>query len=534
MPSPKPIKYPEQFPPVKWSIIFQIAAESDLVQEMIGIYDRIAKVGSVLGKVNFIVLYDGLKVEGMRSPDNPSVYYVRPGVTFAEEANSPVQVIASDNLMQAEILQTAFDALIHQFPADNWAYIYCGHGSPGGTDITNGKYLTKLDYRLLFGDREETDEELDKRLARLYEKDGWKIEYKLQLTGTDSDRNILIILSKEGAGINAMSYFQLGQILKGSFGDKLKFICLDSCWGQLSENMQAFMGVTEYLVGSVDEMPVMGIGYESFCRLLTENYEIRPFELASLITSTFYQSNYNDYMSSPEFSKMGVSLSCVSLPNTERLFSGSFNKLVKYLTANIDKYRGLVCAARKICKDHTYSPEDIFKAYNIDLVRFLENIIFFVKDDAEEYALSMHCLQVIAEIKMYALKSFIANNYEEAKPGLEALGGYGFTICFPPNLAAYKASIYSDSVRESHAHLHKSGWPWRIFLEKYLKDLESMSNGYSSEFSSRGAYNKYAKYFSDSKDDAQIVTDVREFVRSLTDDDPNDSPTTSTNKWRRF
>lgn len=521
--------YPRQFPRAQWSILFQIAAESDLVQEMVNIYDRIAKIGSILGKVNFIVLYDGLHIEGMEGLAKPSIYYVRQSVFFAEEACTPVMQLQSDNLMKNGVFKEGIAAIVAQFPADNWAYIYCGHGAPGGTDISNGRYLTKLNFRLRFGNKLETDEQLAERLSRLYEKDGWTIEHRLQLQGTESDRNILVILSKARGDLENLSYFQLGQMLQGSFAGQLKFICLDTCWGQLAENALAFMDVTDFLVGSVDEMPVMGIGYESFCRLLTENSSIKPFELASLITATFYQSNYNDYMSSPEFSKMGVSLSCVSLVNSRKLFNGSFNRLLTYMINHIGKLRGLICRCRKLCKDHTYSPSDVFKAYNIDLVRFLENVIFFIGN--KDTMLVTLCLQVIAEIKMYSLKSFIANNYGEVEPGKEALGGYGFTICFPPNLADYNSSIYGESAAAGNAHLHRD-WPWKIFLQKYLADLDGMSNGYSEKFSSNGPFREYAEYITSEKEDEKIVKDVKGFVASLTTK-PN-LYTSSTNKWEEF
>jgi hypothetical protein len=263
--------------------------------------------------------------------------------------------------------------------------------------------------------------------------------------------------------------------------------------------------------------------------LLTENPSIKPFELASLITSTFYQCNYNDYMSSPEFSKMGVSLSCVSLVNSKKLFNGSFNRLVSYLISHMGKLRGLICKCRKLCKDQTYSPADVFKAYNIDLVRFLENVIFFI--GTKDTMLVSLCLQVIAEIKMYSLKSFIANNYGENEPGKEALGGYGFTICFPPNLADYNSSIYGEAAAAGNPHLHRD-WPWKIFLQKYLADLESMSNGYSEKFSSRGPFKEYAEYITSEKEDEKIVHDVKGFVASLTS--KQGLSTSSTNKWREF
>lgn len=517
-----------RFPRANWTIIFQIASESDLITDMISIYDKISTVGSVLGKVNFVVLYDGIQIAGLPFPGKPSVYYVRQSVPFSEDAEFPVIKVTNDNLTSPTVFRNIMRAIKRKFPADNWAYFYCGHGAAGGTDITNGNYRVELDHRLINGGRLESDSSMRTRLEDKYEEDGWMISDVLELSTDINDHNVLVILSK-GDNLRSLSYNQLGGFLRTAFTGRLNFICLDSCWGMLTENCLAFMNVADHFVASVDEMPVKGIGYDAFCRLLADNSEINPFELASAITTTFYQANYNDYLSSEDFNHMGVSLSCVDLENFKTSFLENFEALVKHLITNMTRLRPVIDEARDLCLDHTYASPNVYAVYNIDLCWFLENLIFFIEDnDPELVKLS---LNVIANIKLYLLKAFVANNYKEnhVEDEVEAMGGYGFTICFPITLHRYGLSIYSDDVTDKHEHLHQN-WIWKQFLQAYLRIRVSALN-YAMSFTSKGEYHSYAKYFTKSKDDKKIIAAVNKFVQKFESKEAFSDKVVQNNKW---
>lgn len=108
------------FPKAKWTIIFQIASESDLINDMISIYDKISTVGSVLGKVNFVVFYDGISIAGVPFPGKPSIYYVRQGLTFAEDAPFPIRQLTNEDLTNPQVFNGAMTSIKNRFPADHW------------------------------------------------------------------------------------------------------------------------------------------------------------------------------------------------------------------------------------------------------------------------------------------------------------------------------------------------------------------------------------------------------------------------------
>ena len=518
------------FPKAKWTIIFQIASESDLINDMISIYDKISTVGSVLGEVNFIVFYDGIAIEGVPFPGMPSIYYVRPGITFAEDAAFPIRQLTNEDLTNARVFNGAMTSIKNRFPADNWGYFYCGHGAAGGTDITNGNYRVELDNRLIINGRRESEASMRQRLADQYEEDGWTISDVLELSTDINDQNVLVILTKQD-NFKSLSYNQLGGFLRTAFNGDLNFICLDSCWGMLTENCLAFMDVADHFVASVDEMPVKGIGYDAFCRLLADNADIKPSELASAITTTFYQANYNDYLSSADFNNMGVSLSCVDLDNFKTTFLQNFQVLVNYLIANMPRLRPVIDDARDLCLDHTYASPNVYAVYNIDLCWFLENLIFYIGNhDPQLVTLS---LKVIANIKLYLLKAFVANNYKEndVQAEEEALGGYGFTICFPTTEHRYGLSIYSDDVMDKHGHLH-SGWIWKNFLKSYLR-IGVPAAAYAKLFTSGGKYHNYASYFTKAEGDKSIVAAVNKFVEKFQSTEAFTGNVIKNNKWAK-
>jgi hypothetical protein len=496
------IVFPKQNANAKWTVIFQVNGENDLLEGMKDIYDKIAAVGSSYGHVNFVVLFDGLKISESRTEETdddndneyPCIYYVT-RFEYYENAKPLKQYKAQENLANIDNLSFILSEIKASFPADNYAYFYLGHGGPGRTDVSDALYTTKLDRRR--ADETDDDVALNKRLfdQRPSPQDVWNYQGYSELR---ADHSVLIAFYYRD-DYKELTFFGLSKALaKSGFthDHRLDFILLDCCWGQLIENSDSFEPVAKYFVASADEMPGGGIGYEGFCEFLIKHPEIRPDQLANSVVAVNFLTNYDDYLSSDEFKDMGVSLTCSSLKNFKPL-KEKLNNLSDYLIVNLGALNFPIRKARKVCIDYTYEPDpDSYHMYNIDLLWFLENLQY--TNDNIDTRLHNILSDLIAYIELYFKKSYLASNYKEACIGDKKsyIGGRGLTITFPLTLEQFNnpKSIYAQEPGNF------VNWKWKDFLFEYLTHIEKIKNapeGYLQNLLKSVDFTKHTDYFKD-------------------------------------
>lgn len=160
-------------------------------------------------------------------------------------------------------------------------------------------------------------------------------------------------------------------------------------------------------------------------------------------------------------------MTCADTTKTGKLLS-ILSRVIKRLDSG-KQYARLVRAA-KYCRDYTYSDPWEYKAFNVDLVWLLENLIYNkggirVADDA----MVMDALEAIKEIKLSLLTGYLGTNYPDVVYGEKALGGRGITFTFPKLLAYYEESIVANEQYEIYA---ETGW--RKLLQHYYQYLDTL------------------------------------------------------------
>ena len=156
--------------------------------------------------------------------------------------------------------------------------------------------------------------ELKKNLQRRSTDGHLKVFVNTRLFQKTRIRKNRSCLSIAGVILNHLLYSGMADVIKSHFRKKPGFICLDCCWAQQIENADKFVGLTDYFIASPDEMPALGLGYTQLCKQFLHRPTIKAREVANLLVSIFYCTNYADYDSDvPEFRKMGVSLTSLLL-----------------------------------------------------------------------------------------------------------------------------------------------------------------------------------------------------------------------------
>lgn len=470
-------------PPADWTIIIYLNGESDLLDDVKRNYNQLAKFGGELGKVNFIVLFDGLKVpketkNNLRYKElSPRIYYVSRFENFAED-NHLEEFPKLEDLTRPGNLARIIRRVKSKFPAKKYGYIYNGHAQAGGPSVAQNPMMVKL-ARLKVG---ETEKKLIARLKRMYQKEGWVFS---GLSEHVDNKAILLAVFEKEKSERFLSYQQMGIELKRSGfnreNDQLGFVCLDCCWGQTLETAECFKNVTRYLVASPDEAAVFGIGYDDFAEFMLKKHStIRYDELANNLVGIYFKHNYDDYLGSDEFSSMGVSLSCIDLGSytgidsfgwkTKDVIWWKFAALAKHLYNNLPALWKVVSWSRRKCVDYTYTKPNEYCVYNIDLMWFVENLLHYnilygrksnkhlVDPDLHRYA-----SRLAMELSMRFIKSNLASNYKELEiNSIEPqLGGRGLAITFPANTEQFDLSIYADD------GVFKGNVYWRKFLQRF-------------------------------------------------------------------
>src|SRR5258705_572517 len=424
----KPIK--------KWTLIFLLSAKNNLFNEQLKVIEEIYSVGSSKD-VDFVILFDAIEGDKFSKKFTaPAIYYVKKDSDFLTDISHEQLSPTAKGLTTKKNLEKLLKIALKDFAADNFGFFYKGHGGPATTDISKGAF----DTRMVRVEPGMNDDEIEDKYSDVQH--GWTFEgfceYPVMSKNTRKQKPILLIYSR--GNTESLSYSGMADVINKTFRKKPGFICMDCCWAQQIENANKFVGITDYFIASPDEMPALGLGYKQFCKQFVERPTIKAREVANLLVSVFYCTNYADYDSDvPEFRKMGVSLTSLALSNFKP-FADSFTTLCNYLINKLknkdDQTYVLIRNARGQCLDYTYKDTDKLKAskidypmFNIDLIWLLENLLYYNVD----MALDNKIFEVINQLQNNLITGTMGNNYEKRPPGSRAIGGNGIAICFPAN-----------------------------------------------------------------------------------------------------
>jgi hypothetical protein len=434
----------------KWTLIFLLSAKNNLFNEQLKVIDEIYSIGSSKD-VNFVILFDAIEGDKFSKKFTaPAVYHVKKDSDFLTDISHEHLPPTSRGLTTKKNLEKLLRIAIRDFDADNFGFFYKGHGGPATTDISKGAF----DTRLVRVPAKMKDNAIEKKYSDAQH--GWNFEgfceYPVIAKSSKKEKPILLIYSR--GNTQSLSYSGMADVIKKVFKKKPGFVCMDCCWAQQIENANKFVDITDYFIASPDEMPALGLGYKQFCKQFVERPTIKPREIANLLVSVFYCTNYADYDSDvPEFRKMGVSLTSLALFNFKS-FLTPFTNLCIYLIQKLkkkdmeaDQTYLLIRNARSQCLDYTYKDTDKLKAakidypmFNIDLIWLLENLLYYNVD----MALDNKIFEVINQLQNFLITGTMGNNYVKRPPGSRAIGGNGVAICFPANKEHAKESILKD------------------------------------------------------------------------------------------
>ena len=356
---------------------------------------------------------------------------------------------------------------------------------------------------------------------------------KDQLT-SNKPEDVLMVLFVKSSDFEALSYLTLSKVIHRVFCNdratgkkKLDLLVLDSCWGQTLENGATFKDVTEFLVASADEMAVLGIGYEGFCNFLLTQPQIKPSELANFIVAEYFQTEYDDYQSSPEWANMGVSLTCIETTYLDQIIT-LFSSLSQHLQQNLVTHFYIIHLARLQCMAYTYDLKaDDYKIYSIDLIWFLENLQEYNRlpsGKAIDQALEELVSCLLRLLSLYYIKSYLASNYTVKMPGENGMlgglskrpliepviGGKGIAIIFPSRKKQFNLSFYNTEdlpkKRKDELSRFLSKWKWGEFLSAYVDHKHQITKNNTKAkaselqvFKERSQFIPYLRYYNDSE-----------------------------------
>src|SRR5688572_693042 len=449
--------------PKKWTLIFLLSAKNNLFNEQLKVINEIYSVRSNKD-VDFVILFDA--IEGDKFSKKfaaPAIYHVDKEDDFLSDHSIERLSTTSKGLCTKSNLEKLLKTAVKNFPAENYGFFYKGHGAAAKTDLAKGVFDTKM----VNVHPKMKEAGIERKFSNA--QPGWDLEgfleYPIITKNGNKDKPVLLIYSKENT--EALTYSDMAQVIKKSFRQKPAFICLDCCWGQQIENAESFVGLTDYFIASADQMPALGLGYTQFCKTFVARPKIKAREVANLLVSVFYCTNYADYDSDvPEFRKMGVSLTSLSLAGFES-FSKCFTLLCKYLIEKLkskdDRTFVMISNARSRCMDYTYKNTEKLKAskvdylmFNIDLIWFLQNLLYYNLD----VQLDNKIYDVINHLQTDLIAGFMENNYKKVPPGTRAIGCNGIAICFPVNEEHADESILKGN---KIAFYKKTGWKKLIY-----------------------------------------------------------------------
>jgi len=458
----------------KWTIIFLVSAKSNLYNEMIAAINEICSVGSN-EHINYVIIYDGLKAGVFKKEfAKPCVFYAsNKKIRFSKA--QPEKIYPECDLTVEDDLSIIIQDIKTKFPAAHYGFVYKGHGGTGGVDIKNGITIEKIvpiPKRIDINNESKIEEYLKSKYKK--EHDGLFVLEKR--SHVENDSVLLIYKSKD---TRSLTHVNISNVLRKNFdrARELGFVFMDCCWAMQIENLYEYKKLTKYYVASADEMPALGLGkgYSTFCRKLNERPQAKYDEIADLLISLYYANMYDDYdqEGAPvSFKKMGVSLTCADASDLKYL-TEEFVKFCEILNKNMDDLHLIFAEARDKCHDFTYEPEEEFGIYNIDLMWFLENLLYFNRmtdQPNEQLEITINSLMRIC--MLYLRKSFMGSNYQDPYPGNRKRVCRGITITFPIKKGGLTDSDnqIGPERRGKIKFYKKTSWP--AVLENYFDTVE--------------------------------------------------------------
>jgi len=458
----------------EWTIIFLVSAKSNLYYEMITAINEIYSVGSN-DNINYVIIYDGLEAGKFKAEfTKPSIYYADSNVPFL--VAQPVAVYPESDLTKEEDLSTIISEIKKQFPATHYGFVYKGHGGRGNVDVNNGDVIEEIvpipKKILETGDETKIDDYLEKK-----NKTGYNGLFVLKKRSDNMLNDSVLVIYKNNR-TRALTHVSMANVLRKNFdgAKELAFVFMDCCWAMQIENLYEYKYITKYYVASADEMPALGLGkgYSTFCRKINERPQVKYDEIADLLISIYYANMYDDYdqEGAPvSFSKMGVSLTCADATDL-KYFTDEFTSFCNLLKENMDDMHLVFAEARDKCYDFTYEAEAEYGVYNIDMIWFLENLLFFNRMDLKNEGLETSINALMRICMLYLRRSFMGSNYKDPYPGNRKRVCRGITITFPVQKdgLADESNQINPARRDTIKFYKKTGWPG--VLEIYFKTID--------------------------------------------------------------
>lgn len=507
----------------KWTIIIVANLENNSFLNIDILYKQVAEgikdaAISSTEEVNFILLADKLRISV--DPEitdtkytrhikdkyrNVSIYKIEKETDYFttapyyDEAN-----YRRDDFFKEENIVYFLNKIKSDFPADNFGVVYKSHGGKN-TDMF-GRFTESILYKVKNdneaqlviqsqNERQITDE-LKVSIAKAWSKPHDERYWTAQDLETVEENELtklpsIVLVTYKGKTDDdenfQLPYIKLNKILLEVFGNKgVAFFLFDCCWGMRFEMASLFYESVNYVVGSIDESPLEGIGYDLWTKKLLQLPNMKQDEVAKMLVAQYYISRFDDYIDKSlkdptqgSFYHYGISMSCIDMSRflqTAVNFTSFVDQMI-FLLKNTNESTAIkivtaIKKSREKCADFTYNlPTDAYPIYNIDMIWFLENIAHNLKvlQVEKEYEgvvkdLRVYAFEVITEIKLKLLISYCQNNYSlpSLTDKLSYTGGYGITITFPSKEEYIEESSLSEIA--NFPEYEQTGWGDFIIL----------------------------------------------------------------------
>ncbi len=515
----------------EWTIIFLVSAKSNLYYEMIEAINEIYSVGSS-NEVNFIIIYDGLEAGKFKSEfAKPSVYYADNEVPFL--IAQPIKIYKTADLTNVTHVKKILGDIKVVFPAKKYGFVYKGHGGRGDVDVNDGNTIEEIVPLPKYIIRSNDNEAIDNYLKKKNKPENNGLFFLQKRSENIFNDSVLVIYKSENT--RTLTHANINTFLSALFSGKkeLAFVFMDCCWAMQIENAYEYKNTTKYYIASADEMPALGLGkgYSTFCKKICDRTQLKYEEIADLLISIYYTHMYDDYDqpgAPPSFKKMGVSLTTLDTTDLH-YFTEEFTNFCNLCKNNMDDLHLIFAEARDKCYDFTYNPETVFSAYNIDMVWFLENLLYYNRIDTKNEELEASVTSLIRITMLYLRKSFMGANYKDPYPGNRKRVCRGITITFPKKKEGLTDSYNPISLprRSKVAFYKKTGWP--KVLETYFDTVakyETSIDGMKATLKKKIATAMKKRGFKNIQDDI-TTQNYRDFTAGLQD-------TNLETKWGRF
>jgi len=461
-----------------WTIIILANCENNSFLYIEEIYNDISQNvldnhNKIIQDVNFIMLVDTPYVTVDDNIEDKSYkFFETDGTGFISiyrvEGNSnyrnavpfyQLKDTPEDNLSNQLNFEKHLDKIKSSYPADRYGFIYKSHG--GNTTDISSKHIKSLLLKCTNSEVDSINDFIEKNNSRGLPKkvkEKWDVKFNpsnwelqtLEIVGTDNDQSNICLLTLIEKNVEYVCYDSIRDALINIFGEYgIEFILMDCCWGMRYELLNIFYTTSKYYIGSADESPLRGIGYDIWSKELLSFPNMRSNELANMLVAQFFIKRFDDYYDhsnikgngANQFFKYGVSITAVDMAqfNQTAVNLSAFSKELLYLMEQESVSETVFNAiknARKKCADFTYVSEEsnAFPMYNIDCLWFVENVInqFELLPKIDSNNLIAMANKLIIQIKLKLIIGFLSNNYTYADVTSDEVnnGGYGITLRF--------------------------------------------------------------------------------------------------------